>query len=256
MRKIGIGRGLVFGCVMAGLFLLGGPAAAEDGLAKWLAPVTGAPQWGGFYAGGAFGGTWSQQDWQYTNANYFNTQGSTLLGSDFALNDGDAIGGLFAGYNYQTGPWVLGLEVSELPSEIKTEGRSPFFPATVTHTSQVNWLTTVTGRLGYAWDRWLVFGKGGWAGADVDLKLHATDDGTLADENTWANGWTLGVGAEYRLRKGVSLGLAYDYVDLGIDDWTVTCPTCGTGVGRGTPVVDGDIKVYSLMARLSFSLEP
>jgi hypothetical protein len=32
-------------------------------------------------------------------------------------------------------------------------------------------LTTVTGRLGYARDRWLAYAKGGWAGADVELTL-------------------------------------------------------------------------------------
>jgi outer membrane immunogenic protein len=39
--------------------------------------------------------------------------------------------------------------------------------STISVTANNRWLTTVTGRLGYAWDRVLVYGKGGgaWVGS-------------------------------------------------------------------------------------------
>jgi outer membrane immunogenic protein len=252
------GIGVSFGCALGGaaaiLFLLAAPASTGAASAD---PLPSAPldaQWGGFYAGGELGGAWSTFDWTYTNPNFFNTLGATLLGSDFSQSASGVIGGAFAGYNYQTGPWVLGVELSAAGSSLERQQPSPFFPAIDTYTSKIIWLATATGRVGYAWDRWLVFAKGGWAGADVELTLDDNLLGVSADSKTWANGWTLGAGAEYMLREGISLGVVYDYVDLSIDGKSITCPACGTGVGFGTPIVNGDIRVQSVMARLSFRL--
>jgi hypothetical protein len=44
---------------------------------------------------------------------------------------------------------------------------------------------------------------------------------------------------------------ADSYADISIGGQSVACPLCGTGIGFGTPVVDGDIRVQSVMARLS-----
>jgi outer membrane immunogenic protein len=254
MRNFGTGFRRVLGCAMAGLLLLAGSAFTGRVFAAPMAAAPSNAQWAGFYAGGDLGGVWSKFDWTYTNPNYFNTIGPTLLGSDFNQNASGVIGGIFAGYNYQSGPWVLGIEISAAGSNLKREAPSPFFPAIDTYTAKLKWLTTATGRVGYAWDRWLVFAKGGWAGADVELTLFDNLALIGANSKTWANGWTVGVGAEYMLRDGISLGLAYNYVDLSIDGETVTCPLCGTGVGFGAPIVNGDIRMQSIMVRLSFYL--
>jgi hypothetical protein len=44
-------------------------------------------------------------------------------------------------------------------------------PGTVTGKSEINWLSTVRGRIGFAWDRVLVYGTGGLAIADADFKV-------------------------------------------------------------------------------------
>ena len=247
MRGIGVGFGRAFGCTAAILFLLAAPASAGA-----MSAAPSGPLWDGFYVGGEVGGAWSKLDWTFTNPNYFNTLGATLLGSDFSHSASGAIGGAFAGYNYQAGPWVLGVEISVAASKFKRTKPSPFFPTIDTYTSKINWLTTATGRVGYAWDRWLVFAKGGWAGADVELTLYDIPLGVRADSKTWANGWTVGGGLDYRLNNSVTLGVVYSYVDLSVDGESVNCPLCGTGVGFGTPIVNGDIRVQSVMARLSY----
>ena len=84
---------------------------------------------------------------------------------------------------------------------------SPFFPASDRYSSDISWLATVTGRLGYARDRWLVYAKGGWAGADVELTLFDRFTPVRASSATWANGWTVGGGAEYALGKSLSLAV-------------------------------------------------
>ncbi len=257
MRGIGVGFGRALGYTTAVLFLFAGPASTG---AASAAPLPATPldaQWGGFYAGGELGGAWSRFDWSATNANYFNTLGPILLGTAFDQSaKGSVIGGGFIGYNFQSGPWVYGIEFSGSASGLAVTSASPYFPATDTYTSKVKWLATVTGRVGYAWDRWLVYVKGGWAGGDMQFTIYDSAAGVRADTDTWANGWTVGVGADYMLTNRVALGVVYDYADLSVSGATVTCPNCGTGVGFGTPVVDGDIRVQSVMARLTVKLSP
>jgi len=182
--------------------------------------------WTGFYAGAQLGGAWSNIDLQFQNANYFNTLGPTVVGNKIDNDPSGVIGGVLGGYNYQTGPWVFGLELTASAADMKEERPSPLFPKLDTNTSQINWLTTATGRLGYAWDRWLLYAKGGWAGGEVSV--------TLFDQSAGVYG-------------------SYDYSDLNFDDKTITCPNCnGVGAGFGTPIVDDDIKVQSVVGRLTF----
>ena len=69
--------------------------------------------WRGLYAGGQVGGAWSHQEWQFVNPNYFNTLGSTLLGSNFGFNTSNLLVGGYVGFNYQTAtPWLVGIEGS------------------------------------------------------------------------------------------------------------------------------------------------
>ncbi|MGV1013654.1 MAG: outer membrane protein [Methyloceanibacter sp.] len=216
-------------------------------------PHTPETQWGGFYVGGQLGGVWSETDWQYENHNWFNTLGPALVISNFDIDGSGIAGGGQAGFNYQTGAWVFGIEGSVVGTELDGSIRSPFFPASDVYSMDVSWLTTLTGRVGYAWDRWLAYAKGGWAGADIELDLF--DQGTpqvRANSSTWADGYTLGGGAEYAFGNGFSLGAEYAYVDLGTDRFTVRCPTCPPGVGGGVPVVDGDIEIQSVTARVNY----
>ncbi len=231
-------------------------SAASIGLGVGTARAGGTnADWNGFYAGAQLGGAWSNIDWQFQNANYFNTLGSNVVGNDFSHNPNGVIGGIVGGYNYQTGPWLLGLELAASAANMNQELPSPLFPKLDTTTSRVKWLTSVTGRLGYAWDRWLLYGKGGWAGGQVGVTLLDEDVSVYGAENQWANGWTVGGGLEYMIWKCTSLGVAYDYADLSVANKSITCPNCSGPVGvpgYGTPVVNGDIKVQSVMARLTF----
>jgi outer membrane immunogenic protein len=215
----------------------------------------GSTDWTGFYIGGQLGGAWSDDDWTQTNANFFNTLGPTVLGTDTRFDASSAAGGILGGYNHQMGHWLLGLELAATAVDLSDERASPFFPATDVYSTKVGWLATVAGRVGFAWDQWLVYGRGGWAGGNVEMTLDSPAAGVFATKDSWANGWTLGAGGEYMLWPGIALGLAYDYVDLSLDQ-TVTCPACGTGVGLGTPVIDSDYEVQSIMARMSVFLPP
>lgn len=50
----------------------------------------------------------------------------------------------------------------------------------------------------------------------------------------------------------VSVGMTYDYVDLNHGAHAISCPNCGTGVGFGTPYLEPEIKLSTIMARASY----
>jgi outer membrane immunogenic protein len=227
------------------LIALVSPAAAGD-----VAPPPESVQWGGFYVGGQIGGAWSDSDWQYDNYNWFNTIGPELVGTRFGFDGSGVIGGGQGGFNYQSGAFVFGIEGSLTGADLEDSNSGPWFP-TDRYATEVGLLTTVTGRLGYAQDRWLVYAKGGWAGADIELELFDPIEPVRAHSDDWANGWTVGGGAEYALGKSFSLGVEYDYADLGTGRETTRC-NCPSGVGGGTPIVDGDIIIQSVTGRLNY----
>jgi outer membrane immunogenic protein len=226
-------------------------ASAVPASATEPVPI-GATQWGGFYVGGQLGGAWSQSDWNYENHNWFNTIGPKLVIRHFDFDSSGFEGGGQAGFNYRTGDWVLGIEGSLAGADLGDSIRSPFFPASDSYTTDLSWLSTVTGRVGYAFDRWLAYGKAGWAGADIDLTLFDHGTPVRASGSSWANGWTIGGGGEYALGGGLSLGVEYDYINLDTGNWAVSCPTCPPGLGGGVPVVSGDIAVQSVTGRLNY----
>jgi len=87
-----------------------------------------ATTWQGFYVGGQLGGAWSDTDWRYDNHNWFNTIGADLVGTRFDIDASGILGGGQAGFNYQSGPWVVGIEGSVAGADLDGTIRSPFFP--------------------------------------------------------------------------------------------------------------------------------
>jgi outer membrane immunogenic protein len=147
---------------------------------------------------------------------------------------------------------VLGAEWSAVAPDLDAREASPFFPALDVYRTDVQWLTSVTGRVGYAQDRWLAYAKAGWAGAEVGLNLVDVSNLTRAAGDDWANGWTVGGGGEYALGRGFSLAVEYDYADLDVEHWRVHCGKCGSESFLATPIVDGDIAIQSVTARLNY----
>lgn len=207
--------------------------------------------WSGFYIGGRVGGAWSDVDWTQ-NANYYTTLGPVVVGTDSSFSPSGVIGGVFGGGNLQLGQWIFGAELSYSGAGLSATATSPFFPATDTFTTSIDWLATIEGRIGYSWNRTMVFGKGGWAGGDLEVQLNDNVAGIPASTTTFADGWTIGGGVEYAHWDSVIFGLEYDYTSLNVGGAAVTCPLCGTGVGGGSPVISSDIHISSVMARLSY----
>lgn len=128
---------------------------------------------------------------------------------------GGLIGGTL-GYNWQTGPWVFGLESDLSWADIK--GHSNVCgPTTVTpHAcgTKLESLGTFRGRVGYAAGaagNWLLYATGGLAVGEV----HAWDALTPASGSEFRAGWTVGAGVETVFAPNWTAKLEYLYVDLG-----------------------------------------
>jgi len=200
-------------CVaLIGLAMLTGTAAAAD-LSRpapqpYYPPAQAfvpAYNWTGFYIGLNGGGGLGGSKWDSTNS--FDVNGGMI--------------GATAGYNYQWGHAVVGVEGDIDWADI--DGSTNTGCALGCKTSNT-WLSTVRGRLGYAADRFLPYVTGGAAFGDV----RASTPGFGVDTST-RTGWTLGGGLEAALAANWTAKVEYLYVDLGSFN-------CGLNCGAGMAV--------------------
>lgn len=208
--------------------------------------------WEGIYVTGLLGGGWGGIDTTFTNANYFNTLGSEIVGNDFSNQPSGFIGGGAFGYNYQCDCFVIGVEGGALYTSLRNKIRSPYFPEIDHFTAKLQWIADAKLRVGYTFNQLLAYISGGWAGGRVAYSLVDTPSSIVATSNNWAKGWTVGVGAEYKLWECLAAGLEYNYFRLQYNDKNSSCPSCGTGVGFGTPRLDSHLHAHSIMVRLSY----
>ena len=136
------------------------PAPAPIPPPAYVPPVY---NWTGFYIGGNIGAGWSGLS--DTNTNFSDTLGSTFS----APTNAQFLGGGQVGVNYQfANGIVIGAEamfdwLSNSQNAMVTATDPTGTVAANIGTSNARWLTTVSGRLGYAWDRVLLYAKGGGA---------------------------------------------------------------------------------------------
>jgi len=207
-----------------------------------LAPIYKAPpvvyNWTGFYIGGNLGGAWSGLS---------GTNFSDTLGSRFnAATDLQLMGGGQIGINYQFwGGVVVGAEAmfDWVPGSTQSSpviGTDPTGAVSANITSlNERRIATATGRLGYAWDRVLLYAKGG--GAWIATNSPATSvGGALASfssvSNTNSLGYTAGFGLEWAFAGNWSVRGEYDYIGLPDQSYTVAA---------GTPTFGGDVITFN-----------
>ncbi len=192
-------RRILFAAAFA---LAAGPALAAD------LPVPGTPpayvppvpfyNWTGFYIGLNGGGAFGNSNW---------TDPAFAPTGNFSVT-GFLIGGTL-GANYQVGSWVFGVE---------GDGDWANLDGTTFNTSCANvgcetssdFLATIRGRVGYAWNRLLLYGTAGAAFGDIQAAA-----GVLPFVSSTQAGWTAGLGVEYAITPSWSAKVEYLFVDLG-----------------------------------------
>ena len=193
--------------------------AAELGVPRLRAPVAASVfSWTGLYVGGHAGYGWANSDWTFDNANFFNPN----VGDQIQIQPNGGLGGVQVGFNYQFNSLVVGVEGTWSRANLRRDVVSPFFPTADTESTEVSQIYTVAARFGAAWDRWMVYGKAGWAGVEVQLSAASTfDEIQDAGPTFWRpgrqfqNGWVAGAGVEYALSSNFILGAEYSHIDLG-----------------------------------------
>jgi outer membrane immunogenic protein len=228
------------------------------------APVSAVQNWGGLYVGGNAGYAWGDAD----------TVGTMVAPAPFLAIDAAAVnaassprlkpdgfsGGLQAGYNWQDGAAVFGLEADFDAFRLRGNAAGTFaFPSTLpggpvgpptqffTSASSVStdWLFTGRGRLGWANDHWLLYATGGVAvtNARVNQTVGLLAPFVIgASTSSTRVGWTVGAGVEYAINTNWSFKAEYLYLDFG---------NIG-GVGNVTPAFAG--LTYGNSTRLTANL--
>jgi outer membrane immunogenic protein len=249
-----------------------GPARAAD-MPVYKAPPAAAYSWTGFYLGANLGYSAGRagNDWNFFAPNRSGSPTATVCstfaggGGAICANGSDSnklsgvLGGLQAGYNWQAGNVLLGIEADFQSSgqrgsrTFTTNFEFLAFPLPVPGTiaapysEKLTSLGTLRGRVGFAADRWLVYATGGLAYGQVAIDGSATATSTAGSPGcapggpggtslcplaAWSNtavkaGWTIGAGIEGALTNHWSVKVEYLHVDLGKAGITfATLPGC------------------------------
>ena len=83
----------------------------------------------------------------------------------------------------------------------------------VSYHSGIDGLGSVTGRVGYAFDRVLAYAKGGAAWQRDDYGATTTILGTAYRESVTRDGWTIGGGGEIALGKNLTAFVEFSHYD-------------------------------------------
>jgi outer membrane immunogenic protein len=213
----------------AALALSAGPALAADLPAPPpppRAPAAYVPvaapiyNWSGIYVGINGGYGFGDSSWDLSSLGGAST-------GNFDIN-GPLVGGT-VGVNFQTGQFVFGVEADGDWADINgTAGIcNPF-----TCQTSSDWLATIRGRVGYAFDRVLIYGTAGGAAGDVKGTFSGTLFGTPFSISSDSSefGWTAGGGSEDAITENLTAKVEYLYVDLGNGSLSCSVATCGAPV--------------------------
>ena len=145
--------------------------------------------WAGPYLGGNLGWAWGSVDNNVTKPS-------------------GLVGGAQAGYNFQTGPWVFGVE-----GDLQATGASDTFAPWKFSNP---WFGTVRGRGGYAFNNIFFYGTAGLAFGELIGQTFGVS------ENHTNVGWTVGLGAEFGLTPNGSVKTEYLFIDLNDTNSSIT----------------------------------
>ena len=185
------------------LAVLPAPAFAADSSQNPLTMTEFAVRWTGLHVGGHAGALWSDETRDTIDP----------LAEVFSHSGAGWLGGAQIGYDHQFGPsGLIGIEAAFSGVSLSKTSPSIAYP-TSAYETDVDWLATVTGRLGYVSGPWLLYARGGYAAAAVTFI--GTTPGDYVSVGGTRNGWTLGGGVDYMIKRNFSVGMEYNHYDFG-----------------------------------------
>jgi outer membrane immunogenic protein len=228
MKKLAIGIALVAASIAT-------PGLAADMPTKAVPYVPATYNWSGIYGGASIGWVHEDETWTYTNP----VPATPPTSSAHDINADDAIFGGHIGLQYQFQQIVVGVEAAAsrpTSSKFTASGLQCVNVAGSLCEARAQALYTVGGRLGYAWNRWLVFASGGWAQLEIDTQELTLPPSVFDFSTTHRHdGYYVGGGVEYALTDHLILGLEYQHVAVD----TVYHASSGDAFAPSPPGVNG-----------------
>ena len=232
------------------------PAIAADMRARPAPVYKAAPamvaayNWTGFYIGGQVGYQWNADDHTVSGVVPVAVGGPGPVGPFFFESDGAVYGG-HAGFNWQAGQWVFGVEGDFEGSSVKEDFSISLLGGTATLAFEQKWQASLRARLGWAlWDRGMIYATGGaaWADFENSLVIFAGPGGPLTEPpfGDTVSGWTIGAGAEWALWQNWTGRIEYRYTDF--ESFGVAA---AVSVPGGSATID-NLKYHTVRAGLSW----
>jgi len=216
--------------ISVGLGGLGSASAADMALKARPAPIVAVYSWTGCYVGGNIGGKWAR------TGDVVNIPAATGVGGATAASSLDLgsatsdtfIGGGQIGCNWQSGNLVFGIEGdADAQRWRRSQSLAGVLPALFVPGDifelRSTWQASVRGRIGYAWDRTLLYATGGVAFTDVNaytnwiptVALQIPFPGTITSQTKNLVGGTIGVGIERAVTDNFTVGVEGRYTWYG-----------------------------------------
>jgi outer membrane immunogenic protein len=195
---------LMIATVALAAALLAGPAttpsyAADMPMMRKAAPMMPVDPWAGFYAGVIGGYGWASSSHDAANGQ---TSGS--------FNQSGWLAGGVVGYNWHTGPVVLGVEFDASAADIDG-ATSGLVTCTGLCETKVGWLYTGRARLGLPFGSVMPYVTAG--GAVAGLRMAESNSISAATPHVW--GWTAGGGIEFMPLPQWSFRAEFLHADFG-----------------------------------------
>jgi outer membrane immunogenic protein len=232
----GMGTSMNRLAVAISIFSIGTVSASAADLAA--RPYTKAPpvvvaayDWSGFYIGANGGWAWSRKCW---DINRFTTGVPPIVplfdvfGPEGCHDASGATAGGQIGYRWQSASWVFGVEAQGNWANLSGSNLSEnilFAGTGIANRSRIDAIGLFTAQVGYSWNNFLLYVKGGGAVArdKYDSFLTTAFGGqppgfvvSRGSETRW--GGVVGVGGEYAFSPNWSLALEYDHLFMGSGD--------------------------------------
>jgi outer membrane immunogenic protein len=208
---------------------------------KALPMVQSIYNWTGFYLGVNVGGGWSNANMDFSTAGF-----PSFAGVDNHM--AGVIAGGQAGYNWQSGSMVFGIEADFQYSGMKGGISAPCPPGicaglAASFDQKMPWFGTARGRVGYASMGWLIYATGGYAYTRLESNAFASAGGLAVDIRRDENrhGWTAGGGIEVAFAGNWTAKVEYLFMDFGKHNgsWSLT----------GLPTITDSTRLQSNIVR-------
>jgi outer membrane immunogenic protein len=266
--------------------LLFGTSAAVAGDIDGVTVDSG--KWSGVYVGLNAGYGWSDigSNYDYGPANDLLVNGVGLAPSQKNQLDGYVVGGQ-VGFQRQFGNWVLGVEGTLDATGMDDKSTSDwsfltgFCPilcaggnGTQSLDARIDNLFMVSGKIGYTFGDWMAYARGGYAGANITARSDISGEvgacvlftcgttpvGTSSKDDKRHDGWSIGGGIERMILPNLTVGVEYNYIDLGAETYTFDGPLV-LGSGRGAVSIPASYHaridpdaIQTVMFRMNFLL--